>query len=85
MDVVKERRQVITPRMEKPWTTMQVMATRDFIENDIIPTCAVGDDRLSPVDWSEILREFPRECQEGARVLLDIVWIVARRGRSQEE
>ncbi|PYH44435.1 class I SAM-dependent methyltransferase [Aspergillus saccharolyticus JOP 1030-1] len=81
MEVVKERRQVITPGMEKPWTTMQVMATRDFIENDIIPTCgAVGEGGISPEEWSEILREFPRECQEGARVLLDIVYVVAKKG-----
>ena len=65
--------------MAKPWTVMQVMATRDFIENDIIPTCDDDDQGLSPATWREVLENFPMECQSGARVLMDLVWVVGKK------
>ena len=59
---------------------MQVMATKDFIENDIIPTCGDDDRGLSPAEWREVMDHFPVECQSGARVLMDLVWVVGKKG-----
>ena len=63
--------------MAQPWTIMQAMATRDFIEHDIIPTSEGTG--LSAEGWREVLENFPKECQAGARVLLDMVWVVGKK------
>jgi len=65
--------------MAKPWTTMQAMATRDFITNDIIPTCRDVENGLTADQWGEVMEELPRECHAGARVLMDLTWIVGRK------
>ena len=65
--------------MAKPWTVMQTMATRDFIENDIIPTCGDDEQGLSPAAWREVMEQFPVECQSGARVLMELVWTIGKK------
>ncbi|KAL9136908.1 MAG: hypothetical protein Q9175_001888 [Cornicularia normoerica] len=79
IEVVKNSRLSVKGQLAKPWTVMQVMATRDFIENDIIPTCGSDDQGLSPAEWREVMDHFPTECQSGARVLMDLVWVVGKK------
>ena len=64
--------------MAKPWTEMQVMANRDFVENDIIPSTQ-GNSALPSADtWRKMLRGVDQECREGLRLLMDIVFIVGK-------
>ncbi|CAG8980135.1 hypothetical protein HYALB_00011668 [Hymenoscyphus albidus] len=77
--ILKSERQTFKESLARPWTTMQLLATKDFIENDIIPTCQDHEDGLSPTEWREVLQKMPEECQAGARVLLDFLWVVGRK------
>jgi hypothetical protein len=58
---------------------MQLLATKDFIENDIIPTSRDDMEGLSPEEWREVLEKMPKEVHDGARVLMDFLWVVGRK------
>jgi hypothetical protein len=79
LKVEESRKVAFDDRLAKPWTVMQALATKEFIENDIIPTCAEDPTGLAPAEWEAMSSEFPKECQNGARVLMDLSWVVARK------
>ena len=64
--------------LAKPWTEMQLMANRDFIENDVIPSTEDNPALPSVEKWREMLKGVEHECQEGLRLLMDIVFIVGK-------
>lgn len=58
---------------------MQLLATKDFIENDFIPNCQDDKEGISPEEWREILEGMPEESEDGARVLMDFLWVVGKK------
>ncbi|KAF7884303.1 uncharacterized protein EAF02_004639 [Botrytis sinoallii] len=73
------RRVPIRNHMAKPWTEMQIMANRDFVEHDVIPSTQ-GNPNLPSADrWREMLRGVEKEAQGGLRILMDIVYIVGQK------
>lgn len=57
---------------------MQLMANRDFVENNVIPSTKGNRALPSAETWREMLKGVDQECQEGLRLLMDIVYIVGK-------
>lgn len=82
LEVIDFKRQTVSNSMARPWTLMQIMANRDFIENDIIPMCEAGKmppGSPSADDWREMSKNLVLECQSGVKLITDLVYIVARK------
>jgi hypothetical protein len=61
---------------------MQLMANRDYIENEIIPMTESGSfpqGHPTAAGWREMLGNLVQECQGGVKLLTDIVYIVAKK------
>lgn len=79
LDVIDFKRIPISDTMAKPWTLMQLMANKDFIENDIIPSCEGKDSQPSAEEWRSMVRNVIAECQKGVKLTMDIVYVVGRK------
>ncbi|KAL1601389.1 hypothetical protein SLS60_006301 [Paraconiothyrium brasiliense] len=82
LEVVDFQRKTVGDSMARPWTLMQLMANRDFIENDIVPMCDAGKmppGSPSADEWREMSKNLILECQNGVKLITDIVYIVARK------
>ncbi|KAI9683049.1 MAG: hypothetical protein M1822_006242 [Bathelium mastoideum] len=79
LKVLDYKRLPIGQHMAKPWTEMQVMANRDFIENDVIPSIGGNPALPSAERRREPMREVDEECQKGLRLLMDMVYIVGQK------
>lgn len=82
LEVIDFQRKAVSDSMARPWTLMQLMANRDFIENDIIPMCEAGKmppGSPSADDWRDMSRNLILECQNGVKLITDLVYIVARK------
>lgn len=62
--------------MAKPWTLMQLMANRDFVENDIIPSTEGKTGQPTPDQWRDMMKAVVTECLQGVKLTMDIVYIV---------
>ncbi|KAI9701313.1 MAG: hypothetical protein M1820_006535 [Bogoriella megaspora] len=69
----------IGDHMSKPWSEMQLMAYRDFMEHDVIPSTQDDPKWPSPDKWREMLQGVHGECQQGLRVFMDMVFIVGQK------
>lgn len=79
LQVLDFRRIPIDNHIAKPWTAMQLMANRDFIENDVIPS-TVGNPALPSADkWRELLKGVEDEVRRGLRLVMDIVYCVGQK------
>ncbi|KAF2641440.1 S-adenosyl-L-methionine-dependent methyltransferase [Massarina eburnea CBS 473.64] len=78
LEVIDFKRIPISNAMAKPWTITQLMATQDFIENDIIPSCEGKEGRPSAEEWREMVRNVIAECQKGVKLAMDIVYVVGK-------
>jgi hypothetical protein len=58
---------------------MQVMANRDFIENDVIPSTKNNPLLPSAEKWREMQEGVEMETRKGLRLLMDIVFIVGQK------
>ena len=65
--------------MAQPWTEMQIMANKDFIENDVIPSTSGHPDAPSADLWRELMQGVEKEASQGLRLLMDIVYIVGQK------
>ncbi|TKX27201.1 methyltransferase domain-containing protein 2 [Elsinoe australis] len=79
LEVSKYHKYAFRPSLQYPWTVMQTMATKDFILNDIIPTCYQVENGLTEDEWMQTLHGFVEETQQGARVLMDISICVVKK------
>jgi hypothetical protein len=65
--------------MTQPWTFMQLMANRDFLENDVIPSCEGDPSRPGPAEWRRLEQGIASECRRGVSLTMDIVYILGRK------
>lgn len=73
------RRLPIRNHMAKPWTEMQIMANRDFVEHGVIPSTQDNPNLPSADKWREMLRGVEKEAHDGLRILMDMVYIVGQK------
>ena len=64
----------------KPWTDMQMMATKDLVENYLIPAKEMGRvDGPTAEEWREILDGLGQEVREGMGMIMDMIVAVGRK------
>lgn len=78
VEVLDYKRLPISDELAKPWTDMQLMANRDFVENDIIPSCTESS-TPSQKEWREVLEGVALECGQGIKITMDMLYIVGRK------